>query len=507
MGKDIKILLVDDDPAMQDQISYFFKKLSYTLMGVASSGKEGIQQALKTKPDLILMDVMMETPQAGIDAARVIRSKTDIPVVFLTASKKEKTLIKALKTNPFGYLVKPIKLELLHTTIEITLLRNHYEKELKQYQQALEESEKLFKGIFTEMKNGYYRIDEKGEILLINRAMMSLLEYKSEKEMIGKKFTELGCVEKEVRDVFFKNLKQKGEISTFESKWKTSTNKAINIIENAHAINDDKGQLLYYEGTIQDITHMKELEFKLRHSKQMEVIGTLGSRISHEINSRLTVILGYADLCVLNLEPEEKLYKYSKAIQKNARITADVVRQLLNISRKPGNKFLEFDLNQRIKIWEEVFKQMLGENVVLKLKLHPQHTTVYADQQQIEHAILNLLINARDSMPDGGNLTIKTLPQVVDNDFKWNLDLPHGSYSSIIISDTGAGIQDDMINNIFDPFFTTKDPSVGTGLGLSIVKNIIQENHGFITVSSKVDKGTEFHILLPATSDMSNKIP
>lgn len=448
----------------------------------------------------------METPQAGIDAARIIRSKIDIPVVFLTASKKEKTLIKALKTDPFGYLVKPIQQELLHTTIEITLLRHHYEKELKQYQQALEESEKLFRGIFTEMKNGYYRISEKGEIMLINRAMVSLLEYTSEKELIGKKFSELGCVDNEVRKTFFKTLKQKGEISTFESKWSTRTHKVINIIENAHAIKDDKGKLLYYEGTIQNITQMKELEFKLRHSKQMEVIGTLGSRISHEINSRLTIILGYADLCVLNLKPEEKLYKYTKAIQKNARITADVVRQLLNISRKPGNQFLEFDLNQRIKIWEDVFRQMLGENIVLKLKLNPQHTTLYADPQQIEHAIINLLINARDSMPNGGNLTIKTFHHIVDRDFKWNFDLPHGSYSSIIISDTGIGIQDDLINNIFDPFFTTKDPSVGTGLGLSIVKNIIQENHGYIAVNSKVDKGTDFHLLIPATREMSHQI-
>ena len=506
MTKIINILLVEDDPLMQDQIKSYLKKLSYTLKGVASSGKDGIKQALKIKPDLILMDVIMEKPHAGIDAAKIIRSKIDIPIIFLTASKKENTLIKALKTNPFGYLVKPIQLESLHSTIEVTLLKHRYERKLMQYQQALEESEAMFRGIFSAMENGYYRLSKKGKIILVNPAMVTMLGYTLENQLIGKNFTELGCIDTESRNRFFEILKQKGEISLFESEWVTHMHRVINIIENAHAVHDDKGILLYYEGTVQNITRVKELETQLRHSQKMEVIGILSSRITHEINSRLTTILGYADLCVLRLKPDEKLHKYVKAIQKNGRIIADVVQQLLNLSRKSKNQPFEFDLNHHLKTWEEIIIQILGKNIELKLKLNPQPTNVYADPRQIEHVIINLVINARDSMPDGGKLTIETSHQIGGSNSKWKSEIPHRSYSSLTISDTGTGIPNHIIPNIFDPFFTTKDPSVGTGLGLSIVKDIIQENHGFISVNSELDKGTDFHLLIPATRENAKNL-
>jgi len=503
MKKDINILLVDDDPLIENLIKYLLKDLPYTLQDVASSGKEGIKKALKIKPDIILMDVIMETPHAGIDAARIIKSKMDVPIVFLTASKRENTLVKALKTNPFGYLVKPIQKESFYSTIAVVLARHGYEKKLNQYQDALKESEKLFRGIFSEMKNGWYRLSQKGDIMLVNHALVDLLEYSRDNQLIGKNFVDLGSVDRISRNIFFKILKKKDEISTFESEWRTRTNKIINILENAHAIRDDEGKLLYYEGTVQNITKMKELELKIRHSKQMEVIGKLVGRISHEINSRLSVILGYADLSLLQLKPKDKLYKYAKAIKSNAQLTAEVVHQLLKISRKPASKVIEFDLNQSLKSWKDVFKKVLGDKIVLKLKLNSNSTTIFADPQQIEHVIINLLANARDSMPTGGKITIETIDQNVDENFKWKFKLLPGLYSSITISDTGIGIQNKLLDKIFDPFFTTKDPTVGTGLGLSIVKNIVHENHGHIAVHSENKKGTAFNILLPAAQAVS----
>lgn len=506
MTKKINVLLVEDDPLTHKQIRYFFETLPYTLIGVANSGKKGIQKAFTIKPDLILMDVIMETPLAGIDAAKTIKAEIDIPIVFLTASREDGTLIKALQTNPYGYLVKPIHRESLQSTIEISLLRHRYEKKLKQYQQALEESEAMFRGIFSAMENGYYRLSKKGKIILVNPAMVTMLGYTSENQLIGKNFTELGRIDTESRNRFFEILGQKGKISLFESEWVTHTHRVINIIENAHAVYDDKGILLHYEGTIQNITRMKELENQLRHSQKMEVIGILSSRITHEINGRLTTILGYADLCVLQLKPEEKLYKYAKTIQKSARIIADVVRQLLNLSRKSKNQPFEFDLNHHLKTWEEIIIQILGENIELKLELNPQPTNVYADPRQIEHVIINLVINARNSMPEGGMLTIETSHQIVGSGSKWKSEIPPGPYSSLTISDIGTGIPNHVIPHIFDPFFTTKDPSVGTGLGLSIVKDIIQENHGFISVNSKEGKGTTFHLLIPATREISQQL-
>jgi len=249
MKKDINILLVDDDPLIENLIKYLLKDLPYTLQDVASSGKEGIKKALKIKPDIILMDVIMETPHAGIDAARIIKSKMDVPIVFLTASKRENTLVKALKTNPFGYLVKPIQKESFYSTIAVVLARHGYEKKLNQYQDALKESEKLFRGIFSEMKNGWYRLSQKGDIMLVNHALVDLLEYSRDNQLIGKNFVDLGSVDRISRNIFFKILKKKDEISTFESEWRTRTNKIINILENAHAIRDDEGKLLYYEGS------------------------------------------------------------------------------------------------------------------------------------------------------------------------------------------------------------------------------------------------------------------
>jgi PAS domain S-box-containing protein len=497
MKNNVKVLLVDDDKATRSLIKLMLKDLDYTVVGVAKSGAEAIQKAKKLLVDVVLMDVIMESQYAGIDAALSIRKELDIPVILLTVSSEEETMVKALESDLFGYLVKPVKPETLRASIEVSLLRYRYEKKLHKYQKALQESETLFRGIFSTMQNGFYRISKDNTILLANPAMAKMLGYESEKQLIGKNIYDLGFVDVESRNRFNEVISKNGKVTLLESNWITREGSVINIIESARIVRDDQGEVLYYEGSINDITKLKTLEAQLRHSQKMELIGTLASRVAHGINNHLTSILGYSDLCLMKIPKDDKLHKYVKAIRNNARNATGVVRQLLHFSRKQPSQPRIFNLNSLIASMREMIIQILGKNIHLTVDLSDTESHISADPRLIEQVIMNLIINARDAMPEGGELRFQTRREIIDETSRWKSEIPHGSYIVMEIADTGVGMSPEVRKRIFDPFFTTKDEKIGTGLGLSIVWEIIKDSNGYISVESVEGKGTDFHIFFP----------
>jgi two-component system cell cycle sensor histidine kinase/response regulator CckA len=283
-----------------------------------------------------------------------------------------------------------------------------------------------------------------------------------------------------------------------ESEWQHKNGSLISVLENVQAFHDDADKLQYFEGTVQDITPLRVLQQQLQLSQKMEIIGIMASRIAHELNNKLTTILGYADLCAIKLPKDHEIYKYIQHIQNYSKHSAGVIQQLLKFSRKPEAQApTTFDIHEFLQERREIIEAICTRSITVLTHSELVDSIVFADKKQFEQVVINLVINARDAMAEGGTLTFKLSNEHFQQSTRNSRVAPHGDYIKISVIDTGSGIPEKNMAKIFEPFFTTKKEGVGTGLGLSIVKGIIESNNGFIQVSSTAEMGTTFDILLP----------
>jgi nitrogen-specific signal transduction histidine kinase len=258
-----------------------------------------------------------------------------------------------------------------------------------------------------------------------------------------------------------------------------------------------------------DITEHRAMEERLRQSQKMEAIGTLAGGVAHDFNNILMVISGYSQVLIDALAKEPKLRSHVEQMQRAGERAASLTRQLLAFSRKQTTQPEPLNLNGVVTGMEKMLLRLIGENIAVTTRLAPDLGTVSADAGQFEQVILNLAVNARDAMPQGGQLTLETK----------NIDFPAGdvsgvdgqragSYVQLGVSDTGLGMEPSIQAHIFEPFFTTKPKGKGTGLGLSTVYGIVEQAGGHITFTSAPGAGTSFRILLPRIlSGQSPKAP
>jgi PAS domain S-box-containing protein len=261
---------------------------------------------------------------------------------------------------------------------------------------------------------------------------------------------------------------------------------------------DDKGNLIAYDGMIKDITEQKQLELQLHHAQKMEAIGTLAGGIAHDFNNMLTTIVGYGSLLRTKLRKDTHIMAYVESIIASAEKAANLAKNLLAFSRKQIISPNHVNLNEIVHGIQRLLSRLIGEDIELKTDLTDKNLIIRADVSQIEQILMNLVINARDAMHDGGILTIKTEIVEMDDEYvKIHGYGRQGNYALITVSDTGIGMDKDTKERIFEPFFTTKEVGKGTGLGLSIVYGIVKQHNGYINCYSESKKGTTFKIYLP----------
>ena len=280
------------------------------------------------------------------------------------------------------------------------------------------------------------------------------------------------------------------------------------VRDEAVVVRDLTGKPLYVQGYLLDISVEREaeierrrLEAELLHSQKMEAIGRLAGGIAHDFNNLLTAIIGYSELIVSELDPASSLARDAEEIRRAAEQAAAMTQQLLAFGRRQVLQPALLNPNEVIGRMEKMLQRLIGETIELVTVLAPEIAMIRADRGQIEQVMMNLVINARDSMPNGGKITVETADASLDEAGASLLGLSAGDFVMATISDGGFGMDDETMSHIFEPFFTTKEQGEGTGLGLATVHGIVEQSNGAIRVASEIDKGSVFHVYLPVAQE------
>ena len=341
-------------------------------------------------------------------------------------------------------------------------------------------------------------LDLDGRVTLWNRAATRLFGW-SAQEVLGRP---LPTVPEDRRAEFEDSRVRSGggEDVTYETQRRRKDGSLVDILKSTSAIFDAQGELVGNLGILMDITERKQLEEQLRQAVKMEGIGRLAGGIAHDFNNLLTVIGGRSYILLSQLPAGHAMRRDLIIIRETGDRAAALTRQLLAFSRKQTLAPAVIDLSEVVSGMGTLLGRVLREDVELVMDLDPSAGHVTADPGQLEQVILNMTVNARDAMPEGGQLTLETRHVDVDpTDARQMVELAPGPYEVLSISDTGVGMDAATVARVFEPFFTTKPVGKGTGLGLATAYGIVKQSGGHITVYSKPGSGTTFRIYLPRT--------
>ncbi len=378
----------------------------------------------------------------------------------------------------------------------------------KQAENALRDSELKFRTLFEESKDTIYITTPQGKILDINSSGVEMFGFASKEEIKKINIAEDLYWEPEDRGEYIRILNKNGYIKDYEIALKRKDGSKIIVTETATIVRDESGKPVAYRGIIRDITQQRLLEDQLRNVQKMESIGTLAGGIAHDFNNILGIIVGHAALIQMNYPDKEKIDQSIDAIQTASDRGASLVQQLLTFARKTEVVYESIIINSVINEIAQLLRETFPKKIEIKVELGDAIPPITADITQIHQVLLNLTLNARDAMPNGGGLTISSRVVPVENIHSKLIQASAQEYIQLTIADTGTGMDEQTKQRIFDPFFTTKEPGKGSGLGLALVYSIIENYKGIIDVESKPGYGTTFKIYLPVLGKIaSSKVP
>ena len=367
-----------------------------------------------------------------------------------------------------------------------------------QYQ--LVKSEQRYRSLFNSAQLGIYRATPEGRFLAVNPTLVQMLGHDSATELMA---VDIATLYKDTAlgKRFVAEWLERQEIQSTEVVWVRKDGSEVALQLSGRLVADEQTGDDTFEVLAEDITSRQRLEAELRQAQKMEAVGQLAGGVAHDFNNQLTAILGYTELLLDQHGDDPALGPDLQAIQRAGRSSAKLTQQLLAFSRKQMLKMEVLDLNQVVRRLGQILTRVMGEDIQLKAKLGGELLHMRADSGQLDQVLMNLAVNARDAMPNGGVLTIETSSVTL----RENSRLPEpvkivpGRYVVLSVSDTGVGIDGPTRAHLFEPFFTTKEKGKGTGLGLATVYGIVKQLGGYIWVDSDPGQGARFTLYLPAT--------
>ncbi len=493
-----RVLLVEDDDPFANFIATQLKAASVIASLHRARTLAAALSTIETAPvDAILLDLGLPD-SSGLDTLdRVCAAAPHIPIVVLTAHDDDTTAIFAMQRGAQDYLVKG------STDADMLARALRYALERQGLRRAIYEREARFRALLEHSYDAITLIDREGIVLFDSGSVERITGY-SPAERFGHRFDELAYEDDRplIDQQFAHCLRTCADAVSVEYRcrhrdgsWRWVEAVCVNHLDNpavrAIVVN-------HRDVTERKLTEeaLRNSEEQLRHSHKLEAVGRLAGGVAHDFNNVLTAIFGYSDLLLEQFSDDDPRRSDVEEIRRSAERAAALTRQLLAFSRKQVMQPRVVDLNDVIRGLETLIVRLVREDIRVTISTAPDLWRVRADPGQIEQVLMNLTANARDAMPEGGDLTVETKNVMLGED-PTRPDLPPGDYVALAVSDTGTGVTEGARDHMFEPFFTTKEFGQGTGLGLAMVYGIVKQTGGAIYLESEPGAGARFVMYLP----------
>ncbi len=477
-----RIAICEDEYIVALDIKNFLERTGYEVVGTFPSAEELLESADRLKLDLVLMDIHLQGDMDGLEAASILLERWTVPVILLTAYADGPTIERAKLTHPYAYILKPYDERELKTAISIGLYRASMERRLRA-------SEERYRLLFESGLVPSLLVDHSGRVIESNHAFTRLAPGENSLDKIF------------ANDSDFKDLiRAMAEGAVFgpgEIGLKRLDGSHAWVLFIAAPL-ELAGNPACYQCQALDMTERKELLDQLIHAQKLSALGRFAGGVAHDFNNVLTAIMGYSNLLRADIEDGISGLGELDGIDQAAKRAATLARQLLLFSRRDEVEPVRFSLSEMASGMERMLNRLVGDTATLAVRGSDCGQTIQADRTRIEQAVMNLVVNARDAMPDGGRITIITDSLETKTETPGSLGpIPAGCWCYIEVRDEGSGIDEKVLPRIFEPFYTTKAPEQGTGLGLSMVASVVRQAGGHVLVTSNEGAGSTFRLIFP----------
>jgi PAS domain S-box-containing protein len=505
-SRQLRVLMVEDSDDDAELLQRHLAVSDY-LVSIDRVVDAGEMHSALSKGDYDVVIADYSVPGFGaIPALKLLKqSGRDIPFIILSGTITEEIAVAAMRAGAHDYILKGNMARLL-PAIEREVQEAAARHRQRETEDALRQNEERLRAMYQHAAVGIEQVAIDGRMLMVNPAFRNLLGY-TEAEMLSKTCDEFTHPEDRAPEALLIASLLNGERETYalEKRYLHKNGSPLWVSVSSALVRDAAGQPLSRVTVVQDIAERKRaelLEEQLQQAQKLESLGQLAGAVAHDFNTLLNVMLGYSELLLNELPKDDPRHARAELIEAAAQSGAQLTRQLLAFSRKQTLLPQVIDLCRVVEDLQPMLRRLLSHEIEVKIQSSAEPCAVKVDPGRMQQVVLNLATNARDAMPDGGELTIEVRAVELDERYvERHASLTPGRYVMLAVSDTGSGMDSETVAHIFEPFFTTKPPGKGTGLGLATIYGIVKQSAGDVWVYSEPGVGSIFKVYLPLCGD------